>query len=165
MQLVEYCKAWEAKFRPPKSMAEEFPDAGAAMSSVPLYENLVATQSSSEKSKIESLDFLHKTNETSAFANPFFDEIIVLVKRSWKNIKRTPELFWMRLVTVMITGFVLATIFWHLDHTPMGVQVRQCEFLGCVSLPLLNTCLLNQTDMKLNIQQQRGTKGKTHSLS
>jgi hypothetical protein len=76
---------------------------------------------------MENLVSQHKTNAETVctFANPWWAEILVLVRRSWKNIKRTPELFWMRLATVSVTGFVLATIFWRLDHTPLGVQVRK----------------------------------------
>lgn len=75
-------------------------------------------------SKLEQV-WQAKTNAETVctFANPCWAEIMVLVRRSWKNIKRTPELFWMRLATVVVTGFVLATIFWRLDHTPDGVQV------------------------------------------
>ncbi|KAF8666873.1 hypothetical protein HU200_053396 [Digitaria exilis] len=58
------------------------------------------------------------------FANPPWTEVWVLIKRSFTNTARMPELFVMRLGTIMVTGFILATIFWRLDDTPKGVQER-----------------------------------------
>ncbi|PVH61695.1 hypothetical protein PAHAL_3G098300 [Panicum hallii] len=58
------------------------------------------------------------------FANPPWTEVWVLIKRSFTNTGRMPELFAMRLGTIMVTGFILATIFWRLDDTPKGVQER-----------------------------------------
>ncbi|CAN6331211.1 unnamed protein product [Urochloa humidicola] len=58
------------------------------------------------------------------FANPPWTEVWVLIKRSFTNTGRMPELFVMRLGTIMVTGFILATIFWRLDDTPKGVQER-----------------------------------------
>ncbi|XP_062181569.1 ABC transporter G family member 1-like [Phragmites australis] len=58
------------------------------------------------------------------FANPPCTEVWVLIKRSFTNTGRMPELFVMRLGTIMVTGFILATIFWRLDDTPKGVQER-----------------------------------------
>ncbi|KAH7677966.1 P-loop containing nucleoside triphosphate hydrolase protein [Dioscorea alata] len=58
------------------------------------------------------------------FANPAWVEIGVLTKRSAKNSRRMPELFGMRLGAVLVTGFILATIFWQLDNSPKGVQER-----------------------------------------
>ncbi|XP_074561513.1 ABC transporter G family member 5-like [Curcuma longa] len=57
-------------------------------------------------------------------ANPFWIEMGVLTKRSWTNTKRMPELFAIRLAAILLTGFILATIFWRLDNSPKGVQER-----------------------------------------
>ncbi|KAJ6842888.1 ATPase [Iris pallida] len=58
------------------------------------------------------------------FANPFWIETAVLSRRAATNSRRLPELFGMRLGAVLVTGFILATIFWRLDNTPKGVQER-----------------------------------------
>ncbi|GKV19012.1 hypothetical protein SLEP1_g29312 [Rubroshorea leprosula] len=50
--------------------------------------------------------------------------MIVIAKRSMTNSRRMPELFRIRLGTVVVTLFILATIFWHLDNSPKGVQER-----------------------------------------
>lgn len=67
------------------------------------------------------------------FANPLWREVPVLTWRSLINISRTPELFLMRLGTVMVTGFLLATVFWGLDHSPKGVQERLGFFAFAMS--------------------------------
>ena len=58
------------------------------------------------------------------FANVRSEEIKFLTWRCIANIRRTPELFYTRLGTVTISGMLLATIFWQLDHTPKGLQER-----------------------------------------
>lgn len=58
------------------------------------------------------------------FANTRSEEIKFLTWRCITNIRRTPELFYTRLGTVTISGVLLATIFWQLDHTPKGLQER-----------------------------------------
>ncbi|KAG2616053.1 ABC transporter G family member 16-like [Panicum virgatum] len=67
------------------------------------------------------------------FANPAWMEVWVLMKRSFTNTARMPELFAMRLGTIMVTGFILATIFWRLDDTPKGVQERLGFFAMAMS--------------------------------
>ncbi|KAI3851997.1 hypothetical protein MKW98_019996 [Papaver atlanticum] len=66
----------------------------------------------------------HKSTGMSTFANPFWVEIIVLVKRSIKNSSRQPEVFGMRLGAILFTGFILASVFWQLDNSPRNVQER-----------------------------------------
>ncbi|RLN30617.1 ABC transporter G family member 16-like [Panicum miliaceum] len=66
------------------------------------------------------------------FANPAWMEVWVLIKRSFMNTARMPELIAMRLGTIMVTGFILATIFWRLDDTPKGVQ----ELLGFFAMAM-----------------------------
>ncbi|CAA7389551.1 unnamed protein product [Spirodela intermedia] len=60
----------------------------------------------------------------ATFANPFWVEMWVLTKRSFTNILRMPELLAIRLGAVLVTGVILATIFWRLDSSPKGVQER-----------------------------------------
>uniref|UniRef100_A0ACD5ZNV9 Uncharacterized protein n=1 Tax=Avena sativa TaxID=4498 RepID=A0ACD5ZNV9_AVESA len=58
------------------------------------------------------------------YANPLAVEVCVLIKRAFTNTRRMPELFGLRLGTIMVTGVILATIFLRLDDTPKGVQER-----------------------------------------
>ncbi|XP_051199344.1 ABC transporter G family member 16-like [Lolium perenne] len=60
----------------------------------------------------------------AAFANPLPLEVWVLAKRAFTNTRRMRKVFGVRLGAVMMTGFLLATIFWRLDDTPKGVQER-----------------------------------------
>ncbi|KAI9122001.1 hypothetical protein K1719_006690 [Acacia pycnantha] len=78
----------------------------------------------------------HSNVPTSSFptyANPFWIEIMVIAKRSLTNSRRMPELFGIRLGAVLVTGGILATIFWHLDNTPKGVQERLGFFAFAMS--------------------------------
>jgi ABC-type multidrug transport system ATPase subunit/ABC-type multidrug transport system permease subunit len=67
------------------------------------------------------------------FANPLWIEMAVLAKRSVTNTRRTPELFGIRLGAVMVTGFILATVFWQLDDSPKGAQERLGFFAFAMS--------------------------------
>ncbi|MBA0874089.1 hypothetical protein Goshw_011383 [Gossypium schwendimanii] len=67
------------------------------------------------------------------FANSFWKEILVLSNRSILNSRRMPELFVTRLVAVLVTGFVLATMFWQLDNSPKGIQERSGFFAFTMS--------------------------------
>ncbi|GFQ06839.1 ABC transporter g family member 16 [Phtheirospermum japonicum] len=67
------------------------------------------------------------------FANPWWIELAVLSRRSFTNSRRTPELLIMRLTTVIVTGFILATVFWRLDSSPRGIQERLGFFAFAMS--------------------------------
>ncbi|KAG6393469.1 hypothetical protein SASPL_147711 [Salvia splendens] len=73
------------------------------------------------------------------FANPMWIEMAVLSKRSITNSRRMPELFSVRLGAVMVTGFILATVFWRLDTSPKGVQERVGFFAFAMST-MFYTC-------------------------
>nr|GLL41003.1 ABC transporter G family member 20-like [Ipomoea trifida] len=67
------------------------------------------------------------------FANPFWVEMVVIGKRSMVNSLRMPELFAMRFGAVVVTGIILATIFWKLDDSPKGIQERLGFFAFAMS--------------------------------
>lgn len=73
------------------------------------------------------------TSMVPTFANPLWIEMAVLSKRSITNSRRMPELFGIRLGAVMVTGFILATMFWQLDNSPKGVQERLGFFAFAMS--------------------------------
>ncbi|KAK8961580.1 ABC transporter G family member 20 [Platanthera guangdongensis] len=75
----------------------------------------------------------------SRFANPFWTEMIVLTRRAATNSRRLPELFLMRLGAVLVTGFILATIFWRLDSSPKGLQER-LGFFAIAMSTMFYTC-------------------------
>lgn len=43
------------------------------------------------------------------------------------------ELFGVQLGTILVAGFILATMFWHLDNIPKGVQERLRFFIFVMS--------------------------------
>ncbi|KAL2558025.1 ABC transporter G family member 1 [Forsythia ovata] len=73
------------------------------------------------------------TSLVPTFANPLWIELAVLSNRSFTNTRRMPELFGIRLGAVLVTGFILATMFWHLDNSPKGVQERLGFFAFAMS--------------------------------
>lgn len=68
-----------------------------------------------------------------SYANPIWKEMIVIAKRSITNSRRAPELFGVRLGAVLVTGFILATVFFKLDDSPRGVQERLGFFAFAMS--------------------------------
>ncbi|KAM7464112.1 hypothetical protein LguiA_032233 [Lonicera macranthoides] len=73
------------------------------------------------------------SSSVSKFANPLWTEMIVIAKRSLLNSWRLPHLFGVRLGVVLVTGFILATIFWQLDNSPKGIQERLGFFAFAMS--------------------------------
>ncbi|KAB2085008.1 hypothetical protein ES319_A05G373000v1 [Gossypium barbadense] len=76
---------------------------------------------------------VNSTSMVPTFANPFWKEMVVLSNRSILNSRRMPELFGIRLAAVLVTGFILATVFWQLDNSPKGVQERLGFFAFAMS--------------------------------
>ncbi|KAK6231512.1 hypothetical protein SCA6_001585 [Theobroma cacao] len=72
------------------------------------------------------------TSLVPSFANPFWVEVLVLFKRLVTNSRRIPEVFGVRLGAIIITGIILATMFWQIDNSPRGVQER----LGCIAISI-----------------------------
>jgi ABC-type multidrug transport system ATPase subunit/ABC-type multidrug transport system permease subunit len=73
------------------------------------------------------------------YANPFWVEMKVLTKRSAINTRRMPELFLIRLGAVVVTGAILATVFFRLDQSPKGAQERLGFFAFAMST-MFYTC-------------------------
>ncbi|GJN08237.1 hypothetical protein PR202_ga26137 [Eleusine coracana subsp. coracana] len=119
-KLVEFSKAWQENHS--LSRAVSTPSSGGPLSLTDAIGLSIArgklvsggTSSTSAPSK----------TKVSTYANPWWAEVWVLTRRSFTNTRRTPELFLMRLGTVVVTAFILATVFWRLDNTPKGVNER-----------------------------------------
>ncbi|KAI3991895.1 hypothetical protein MKX01_012840 [Papaver californicum] len=84
-----------------------------------------------------------QTSAISEFVNPFWVEIIVLVKRWLTNSKRMPKWFILQIGGVVFVGSVIASLFWQLDKSVVGVQERigffafivTTIFFGCTDVP------------------------------
>ncbi|XP_062109979.1 ABC transporter G family member 16-like [Humulus lupulus] len=81
-----------------------------------------------------------KVSGIRKFANPIWIETLVLTKRSMLNSRRTPELFVTRLITVLTTGLLLATIYWRLDDSPKGIRERMGFFAFAISTTYFSSC-------------------------
>ncbi|KAI3920666.1 hypothetical protein MKW92_021027 [Papaver armeniacum] len=91
-----------------------------------------------------------QTSAISKFANPFWVEIIVLLKRSLTNSKRMPKLFMLQVSGVVFVGSVLASVFWRLDKTAGGVEERIGFFVFIVT-----TIFFGSTDVLAVFLQDR----------
>ncbi|EOA23538.1 hypothetical protein CARUB_v10016733mg [Capsella rubella] len=118
--LVEYHKQWRAKQTSSQSRRN---------TNVPLRDAITA--SISRGKLVSGATNLKSSFQT--FANPFWTEMLVIGKRSILNSSRQPELFGIRLGAVLVTGIILATIFWKLDNSPRGIQERLGFFAFAMS--------------------------------
>ncbi|CAN1775901.1 ABC transporter G family member 2 [Linum perenne] len=120
--LVEFNKSWQQ----PKKVKVH-----AAITKLPLKVNApISFVSSTAITKLPLKDVVRsaisrgKLVSVPTFANPIWIEMAVIGKRSMTNSRRTPELFGIRFVAVLVTGSILATVFWNLDNSPRGAQER-----------------------------------------
>ncbi|OMO56333.1 ABC transporter-like protein [Corchorus capsularis] len=66
------------------------------------------------------------------YANSFLTETWVLMRRNFKNIRRTPELFLSRLVVLTFMGFMMATMFMNPKANLQGITNRLSFFIFTV---------------------------------
>ncbi|KAK1429335.1 hypothetical protein QVD17_11543 [Tagetes erecta] len=79
------------------------------------------------------------SSSVPTFANPFWVDVLVISKRSMLNSWRSPELYAIRLGAIIVTGTILATMFWKLDNSPRGIQERLGFFAFAMST-MFYTC-------------------------
>ncbi|KAK7310284.1 hypothetical protein RJT34_07697 [Clitoria ternatea] len=130
--LVEFNKSWQ-------TMTKHHQTTDSERNGLSLKEAISASIS---RGKLVSGATNTNTNPSSmvpTFANPFWMEMATLAKRSMTNSRRMPELFGIRLGAVMVTGFILATMFWQLDNSPKGVQERLGFFAFAMSTTFYTT--------------------------
>ncbi|KAK1603753.1 hypothetical protein QYE76_027426 [Lolium multiflorum] len=77
--------------------------------------------------------------EVATYANPWWVEVWVLTRRGFTNTRRTPEVFLVRFGAVVVTAFILSTLFWRLDSTPTGVKERFSFFAIAMSTMFYTT--------------------------
>ncbi|KAI3520077.1 hypothetical protein L1887_09299 [Cichorium endivia] len=127
--LVEFNKSWQLlkRSRHTQTTGNETPTHGLSLTE--------AISASISRGKLVSgaTSDPNRSSMVPTFANPIWTEMAVLSKRAFKNSWRTPELFMTRLGAVMVTGFILATVFWKLDNSPRGVRERLGFFAFAMS--------------------------------
>ncbi|XP_073297618.1 ABC transporter G family member 1-like [Primulina huaijiensis] len=130
--LVEFNRSWQT-FRRSSRNSEPNPDPNGSVN-LSLKEAISASISRGKLvSGAGANGTSNPTSMVSKFANPLWIELAVLSKRSFTNSRRLPELFMVRLCAVVVTGFILATMFWRLDNSPKGVQERLGFFAFAMS--------------------------------
>ncbi|XP_052195712.1 LOW QUALITY PROTEIN: ABC transporter G family member STR2-like [Diospyros lotus] len=68
------------------------------------------------------------------YANSFFQELWVLIRRNFKIVRRTPELFLSRLLVLTVMGVMMATMFIHPKQNLQGITNRLSFFIFTVCL-------------------------------
>lgn len=68
------------------------------------------------------------------FANSFFSETWILMRRNFINIRRTPELFLSRLMVLTLMGFMMATMFKNPKDDLQGITNRLSFMIFTVCL-------------------------------
>ncbi|CAL4953778.1 unnamed protein product [Urochloa decumbens] len=129
--LVDFHRAWQRMHAP---AADEDRTAPPAMS---LKEAISA--SISRGKLVSGSDVAGEAASVHTYANPFWVEMKVLTRRSAINTRRMPELFLIRLGAVVVTGAILATVFFRLDQSPKGAQERLGFFAFAMST-MFYTC-------------------------
>ncbi|XP_027366870.1 ABC transporter G family member 6-like [Abrus precatorius] len=132
--LVEFNKSWQSMTKHNQAETIDAQPNGLSLKE--------AISASISRGKLVSGATNTNANPSSmvpTFANPFWMEMATLSKRSFTNSRRMPELFGIRLGAVMVTGFILATMFWQLDNSPKGVQERLGFFAFAMSTTFYTT--------------------------
>lgn len=81
----------------------------------------------------------YTNTKAQTFANPFWVEVLVLSKRSFLNSRRMPELFAARFSATFVTAIILATLFLHVDISPVGNGER-IRFVGFAIATVFFVC-------------------------
>ncbi|KAJ1395997.1 Zinc finger, CCHC-type [Sesbania bispinosa] len=122
--LVEFNKSWQLKN---KSVTEKSINGPTAS----LKDAISA--SISRGKLVSGASGNNSPTSVPTFANPFWIEMAVIAKRSLTNSRRMPEVFGIRLGAILVTGIILATIFWRLDNSSKGVVERLGFFAFAMS--------------------------------
>ncbi|KAG6643089.1 hypothetical protein I3843_09G181900 [Carya illinoinensis] len=125
--LVEFNKSWQATIK--KQSSNSIENRAKQLS----LKDAISASISRGKLVSGAPNSSTLTSSVPTFANPFWIEMVVIAKRSLTNSRRMPELFGIRLGAVLVTGIILATIFWRLDNSPRGVQERVGFFAFAMS--------------------------------
>ncbi|KAF5475973.1 hypothetical protein F2P56_007724 [Juglans regia] len=125
--LVEFNKSWQAKIKKQRSNSSQNRAKQLSL------KDAISASISRGKLVSGAPNSSTLTSSVPTFANPFWIEILVVARRSLTNSRRMPELFGIRLGAVLVTGIILATIFWRLDNSPRGAQERLGFFAFAMS--------------------------------
>ncbi|XP_062207362.1 ABC transporter G family member 6-like [Phragmites australis] len=131
--LVDFHRTWQRMHAPSSGSA----DADQWVPTMSLKEAISA--SISRGKLVSGSDVVGEAASVHTYANPFWVEMKVLTKRSAINTRRMPELFLIRLGAVVVTGSILATVFFRLDQSPKGAQERLGFFAFSMST-MFYTC-------------------------
>ncbi|CAH8307631.1 unnamed protein product [Eruca vesicaria subsp. sativa] len=123
-ELVEYNERWQQD----KVVGLSQSSARATPQGLSLKEAINVSVSRGKLVSGSSGANLTSMETVSSYANPLLFETFILAKRYMRNWIRMPELLGTRIAIVMVTAFLLATVYWKMDNTPRGAQERLTFF-------------------------------------
>ncbi|KAF8100821.1 hypothetical protein N665_0216s0021 [Sinapis alba] len=122
-ELVEFNEKWQQDnlglSQPARAITPQGLSLKEAINASVLRGKLVSGSSGANLTSMETV---------SSYTNPSLLETFILAKRYMKNWIRMPELLGTRIAIVMVTAFLLATVYWKMDNTPRGAQERLTFF-------------------------------------
>ncbi|RZC91592.1 hypothetical protein C5167_027655 [Papaver somniferum] len=125
--IVEFCKSWQKVHE--NGSFNSYYSKGLGLS----LKEAICASASRGKLIHGDVNNIPQASTITKFANPFWVEIIVLVKRSLTNSKRMPKQFMLQVCCVAFVGSILASVFWRLDKTAGGVEERIGFFVFIVT--------------------------------
>ncbi|XP_060186393.1 ABC transporter G family member 6-like [Lycium barbarum] len=131
--LVDFNRTWQDTKRSSSRSTNQNFEATPTRYDLSLKEAISASISRGKLVPGATNNAVNPTSMVPTFANPIWTELAVLSKRSFTNSWRMPEIFAVRFGAVMVTGFILATMFWRLDNSPKGVRERLGFFAFAMS--------------------------------
>ncbi|XP_066310168.1 ABC transporter G family member 16-like [Miscanthus floridulus] len=138
--LVDFHRAWQQMHaRSPGQQGSAAADQSSLVAPTTMSLKEAISASISRGKLVSGSDVAGEAASVHTYANPFWVEIKVLTKRSAINMRRMPELFLIRLAAVVVTGAILATVFFRLDQSPKGAQERLGFFAFAMST-MFYTC-------------------------
>ncbi|KAG6473644.1 ABC transporter G family member 1-like [Zingiber officinale] len=96
----------------------------ARPAAVPCFPLQEAVRNSIANGKLVSGEMMYRGVAPASYANPIWVEVLAITKRALLNMSRTPEIMAFRIADMVVTGFLLATIFWRLRDTPEAMRER-----------------------------------------
>lgn len=81
----------------------------------------------------------NNNKKNNIYNNPLWNEILVLVNRSFLNSLRSPEILINRFGATLVTAVIFGTTFWKLDFSPKGNQEKRL-FVGLTAATVFYVC-------------------------
>ncbi|KAL5740966.1 hypothetical protein ACOSQ2_030146 [Xanthoceras sorbifolium] len=108
--LVEFNKSWQYRIRNSNNLCSK-----PSVSLEDAIKNSISKGKLVVAGNIVTTKVSNLASSVPTFANPFWIEMQVIARRRLTNLRRMPELFGVRFCIILVTGCILASLFWQVD--------------------------------------------------